>query len=99
MDFAAVVVGWWLVAAKKLVASDSEQHLRFMDGPYELIVVADGIGGLRCWDRDSTFIWDASVVELVTTLKLAAERILEHLKELHVARSEQTSLLKGIAGL
>jgi hypothetical protein len=64
-DFIIVVVNWWLAALERISQGAIETELRFMDGPYRIVIVAQEGANLllRCIDdrQNAKVVYEAVV--------------------------------------
>ena len=64
-DFVIVVVNWWLAALDRISQGAVETKLRFMDGPYWIVIVVQEGASLllRCTDdrRDAEVVYEVVV--------------------------------------
>jgi len=64
-DFVIVIVNWWLAALDRIYQGDVETQLRFMDGAYRIVVVAQEGASLllRCIEdrRDGEDVYEVIV--------------------------------------
>lgn len=90
-DFGLVIIEWWLIAAKGLLAGASKQTFYFMDGPYALIVYPENnlfVVSLR-GISDS---WKIEREEFITELIHGANTICMELERLGLDESERKAL-------
>jgi hypothetical protein len=97
-DFGPTILGWWLVAAKRLLQGSRTEQFLFMDGSYELQVQRQN-GLLSISSPDLNTEWVVPLDEFITELVRATEYASRELRRLRMAQRERESLEKGLDDL
>lgn len=96
-DFGAVILGWWLVTARKLLQGELQGDFPFMDGPYSLKVIRLFSSGMvQITFRGLTDVWEVELTEFVLAISEAAKRTHHVLTTLNIHHQEQAGLKTGI---
>src|SRR5437588_5592384 len=76
IDFGAVILDWWMIAARNLMQGERRQELYFMDGPFRLILtlLKDGTT-VVCTDPKESLHWIFTLNELITQLRNASMEV------------------------
>lgn len=95
MDFGAVVVGWWIMAALRMRSGSNEEQFLFMDGPHLLTarrrdLIVDFMA------TDSDFAISVLFEDFVAELKKSAKEIADTLSDSSEFPDEVNSLKKGV---
>lgn len=99
-DFGAIVLDWWIIAARQLLRGATSQDFGFMDGPYWLTVRVESDGSrISCRDLRNSVSWVATLEELVSEIKQAANNVVRHLIERNVNAKDRTCLQLGLSRL
>jgi len=95
LDFGAVILGWWLGAAAKLVEGSTEQKFSFMDGSFSLTARREG-DLLRITGETEPVAWTIPLEEVTAAVIRAANEVHRELLRLDMAIEEREGLASGI---
>jgi antitoxin YobK len=98
LDFGAVILGWWLGAATKLLEGSTEQKFSFMDGPFSLMARREG-RLLRVSGETEPVDWTIPLEDVTAALLRAADEVHRELLRLDMAGEEREGLASGIQQL
>jgi hypothetical protein len=98
VDFGVAILGWWLVAAERLLRGSPKERFLFMDGPYELQVRQEH-NLLHVSSPDLPEPWTAPLWQFIGEIIRAAESVSNELKRLGIAELERRGLDKGVKDL
>jgi hypothetical protein len=82
-DFVAIVLGWWLEALQTLIRGEQSVELRFMDGPYVMYAIREGLTHCTlqcCEDREErTVVFETHVnpLQLLSETERTATAVIE----------------------
>lgn len=97
-DFGVVIMGWWVLAAQRLLRGSSEERFLFMDGPYELKAKRRD-GQILVIGRDPDVEWEISMKALGDALLRAADIIGREFRRLELDTPELGGLQREARAL
>jgi len=105
-DFVVVVLGWWTEALLRLLnGQSSREEVRFMDGPYSVLLQShsDEVLRLRFLSRANgpkeTDFGEVAITPLVESIVKGAEEILAGVRALGAWSSDEETLETAVASL
>ena len=95
-----VILSWWYIAAKSLLAGVAEVELPFKEGPFRLNVRRDGIL-LYVSPGDIDWEWRITIEDFISELVAAVSLVLQKFAQLNVPDTEglQEGLCEGMKEL
>jgi hypothetical protein len=100
IDNGTVVLGWWLVVARRMATGEDTGKFAFMEGPYSLDAkLSRERGAVELVPEGLDVTWAVSFSDLVKELIAAAEMVCRKIAPFKGTEKERASLEKGGADL
>jgi len=94
MDFAAIVLSWWLVKSRNLILGSCAEEFPFMDGPFSILANADG-ENLVLRFRGNDVVISVGMRPFVESIVAASELLSQEMRNRQIADAQ--SLAVGVA--
>ncbi|NES97677.1 MAG: hypothetical protein F6K32_21195 [Desertifilum sp. SIO1I2] len=97
IDFAFVILGWWITTILKLIEGQQEGEFMFMDGPYSIKAKYNSKTGIvELYPKGIDCLWNIHITKIIEEIIKALTKISEEIKNGNFEDKEQFFVNKGL---